>query len=268
MSASSSVNGGDTVRGVTAVQFTGRNYEIAWPLRITPRGGVIDGGQCNTDGMANSRDTPMRVALTNDFELVVAGLARLLEPFAQQVKVVDEPVRGAKVAEPVDLALFDTFGHPGSGLDEINRLRADANVARIAVFTWQFEHGVVVRAINAGVVGYLSKNLNAKALVDAMLRIGAGEVVISDDPITDRHGTAGRDWPGKRYELSERESEVLVLIAEGLSNAEIATTLYLSPNSVKTHIRNAYRKLEVTTRAQAVRAVLERHMTRRPVLTP
>ena len=146
----------------------------------------------------------MRVALTNDFELVVAGLARLLKPFAQQVKVVDEALRGAKVAEPVDLALFDTFGHPGSGLDEIKRLRADTNVARIAVFTWQ---------------------------------------------------------------LSERESEVLVLIAEGLSNAEIANTLYLSPNSVKTHIRNAYRKLEVTTRAQAVRAVLERHMTRRPVLT-
>ncbi len=216
--------------------------------------------------MTDSPNTPMRVALTNDFELVVAGLARLLEPFAQQVTVVDEPLRGAKVAEPVDLALFDTFGHPGSGLDEINRLRADTNVARIAVFTWQFEHGVVARAMSAGVAGYLSKNLSANALVDSMLRIGAGEVVISDDPITDRHSTAGRDWPGKLYELSERESEVLVLIAEGLSNTEIAATLYLSPNSVKTHIRNAYRKLEVTTRAQAVRAVLERHMTRRSAL--
>ena len=216
--------------------------------------------------MTDSPNTPMRVALINDFELVVAGLARLLEPFAQQVTVVDEPLRGAKVSEPVDLALFDTFGHPGSGLDEINRLRADTNVARIAVFTWEFEHGVVARAMSAGVAGYLSKNLSANALVDSMLRIGAGEVVISDDPITDRHSTAGRDWPGKPYELSERESEVLVLIAEGLSNTEIAATLYLSPNSVKTHIRNAYRKLEVTTRAQAVRAVLERHMTRRSAL--
>ena len=206
---------------------------------------------------------PVRIALTNDFELVVAGLDRLLAPFTDQVLVVAEPLRGADVDRSVDLALFDTFGHPSTGFDEIRRLRADPDVHRIAVFTWQFDPGVVQQALSMGVGGYLSKNLSAVNLVDAILRVCAGEVVDSNDPATDHHGPPGRDWPGKNHRLSEREGEVMVLIAEGLSNAEIAATMYLSANSVKTHIRNAYRKLEVTTRSQAVRAVLDRGMTRR-----
>jgi DNA-binding CsgD family transcriptional regulator len=81
---------------------------------------------------------------------------------------------------------------------------------------------------------------------------------------SDHHST-GRDWPGRAEGLSERESEVVILIAEGHTNAEIAAALHLSVNSVKTHVRSAYRKLDVERRSQAVRKVVDLGLARRAV---
>jgi DNA-binding NarL/FixJ family response regulator len=206
---------------------------------------------------------PIRVALTNDFELVVAGLARMLDGFDDRVDVVDTSIHGQEVDRRVDVALFDTFGHMSNGIDEIERLVKEPSVHRVAVFTWQFEPSLVDRALAMGCTGYLSKALDAGQLVTALERVARGHQVVSDDPLLDRHTSPERSWPGRADGLSERESEVLVLIAEGLSNLEIAQSLNISPNSVKAHIRSGYRKLGVATRAQAVRAVLDRNMVRR-----
>ncbi|MGZ6999181.1 MAG: helix-turn-helix transcriptional regulator [Acidimicrobiia bacterium] len=208
-------------------------------------------------------EQPVRTALTNDFELVVAGLARMLAPYADRVQIVDLSVRGEGVDRRVDVALFDTFGHPGNGIEQVRRLVADPDVGRVALFTWQFDPVIVDRMTALGCTGYLSKALDASALVGALERIASGHRVVSVDPMLDRHTDGLRDWPGRADGLSGRESEVLVLIAEGLSNLDIAEALFLSPNSIKSHIRAAYRKLGVTTRAQAVRAVLDRGMVRR-----
>jgi len=207
--------------------------------------------------------SPVRVAICNDFELVVAGLARMLDGFRDRISVVDMSVRGDDVDRRVDVALFDTFGHAGSGLDQIERLVKEPCVHRVAVFTWQFDPSLADRALALGCTGYLSKALDADQLVQALERIARGHQIVSDDPMLDRHTSADRTWPGRADGLSERESEVLVLIAEGLSNLDIARSLSISPNSVKAHIRSGYRKLGVSTRAQAVRAVLERNMVRR-----
>jgi len=207
--------------------------------------------------------TPVRVALTNDFELVVAGLARMLAAFPDRVEVLDTAVQGEGIDRRVDVALFDTFGHVGTGFEEIERLVKDPDIHRVAVFTWQFDRALVDRALALGCTGYLSKALDADQLVQALERIARGHQIVSDDPMLDRHTSADRTWPGRAEGLSERESEVLVLIAEGLSNLDIARSLSISPNSVKAHIRSGYRKLGVSTRAQAVRAVLERNMVRR-----
>jgi DNA-binding NarL/FixJ family response regulator len=206
---------------------------------------------------------PIRVAITNDFELVVAGLTRMLDEFDDRIAVVDTSIQGDGVDRRVDVALFDTFGHAGSGLDEIRRLVDEPAVRRVAVFTWQFDAGFVDRALALGCTGYLSKALNRQALVDALVQVARGHQIVSDDPLLDRHTDAERGWPGRSDGVSERESEILVLIAEGLSNVDIAQSLNISPNSVKAHIRSGYRKLGVATRAQAVRAVLERDMVRR-----
>ena len=79
----------------------------------------------------------------------------------------------------------------------------------------------------------------------------AGEIVVSDTPGRERPVT-GLDWPGRGEGLTERESEVLALITQGRNNAEVAGMTYLSPNTVKSYIRNIYRKIGVSSRTQAV----------------
>ncbi len=214
----------------------------------------------NTVSVSKSR--PIRVALTNDFELVIAGLTNVLAKFPDRVHVRDTAIRGGSVEAEVDVALFDTFAHAGHGFDEIGRLLRDPDVRRVAVYTWEFDPAMVQRALDIGVTGYLSKSLRGPDLVDALEAIAMGRQTVSVDPESDRHTPAERDWPGHREGLSEREAEILILIAEGLSNADIVDSLHISLNSVKTHVRNAYRKLGVETRAQAVRAVLDRGMIR------
>jgi DNA-binding NarL/FixJ family response regulator len=209
--------------------------------------------------------TPVQVALANDFEIVVLGLARLLHPYEDRVRVVDVVVRGEPVADPVDVVLFDVFAHADLGFNDLDALIDDPHVTYLAIFTWQLDDLTVRRGFNQGVSGYLTKNLSAADLVDGIERIAAGEHVVLGHPSTAHRAPPARDWPGRAEGLSERESEIIILIAEGHSNAEIAASLYLSPNSIKTHIRNAYRKLAVTRRAQAVRSALDLGITRRAV---
>jgi DNA-binding NarL/FixJ family response regulator len=118
------------------------------------------------------------------------------------------------------------------------------------VYTWALDPRLVETAVARGAAGYLSKALPGARLADALERIAAGEVVIS--AAGSRTAAAGLDWPGRSEGLSERESEVLALITQGHSNADIARLMYLSINSIKSHIRSAYRKIGVATRTQAV----------------
>jgi DNA-binding NarL/FixJ family response regulator len=88
-------------------------------------------------------------------------------------------------------------------------------------------------------------------LVAALEAVHAGEMVVSDVPTRGR-SAVGTDWPGRGEGLSDRESEILALITQGKSNAEVAALTYLSPNTVKSYIRTIYRKIAVGSRTQAV----------------
>jgi DNA-binding NarL/FixJ family response regulator len=122
---------------------------------------------------------------------------------------------------------------------------------RVAVYTWNFHPDLVTRARDLGVSGYLSKALTARELVGALEAVHSGEVVVSESPPRSR--TLGSlDWPGRTEGLTDRESEVLALITQGMSNAEIAELTFLSPNTVKSYIRTLYRKIDADSRTQAV----------------
>ena len=110
---------------------------------------------------------------------------------------------------------------------------------------------LIASARQHGAHGYLSKTLPARELVAALEAAHAGEVVISDVPPRGR-SAVGLDWPGRGEGLSDRESEILALITQGKSNAEVAKLTYLSPNTVKSYIRTIYRKIDVGSRTQAV----------------
>ncbi|GCD90031.1 response regulator transcription factor [Nocardioides sp. LS1] len=191
---------------------------------------------------------PLRIAVLNDYELVVAGIAAVLGPFSDRVVVVELDSRMPVVSD-VDIVLYDTFGQVQGDALDVEEL-VPHGAARLVVFSWNLDPGLIERAVSHGVAGYLSKGLSGEEIVDALERIAAGERVLPD-PATRADEDFGR-WPGDTVGLSARESEMLALIVRGLPNKEIATRAGLSINSVKTYIRTAYRKIGVTTRAQAV----------------
>jgi len=198
--------------------------------------------------MTSARERPVRVAVVNDYELVVVGVAALLQPFSDRVAVV-ELDSGLPVMTEVDVVLYDTFGQAqGDGLD-LDVLRDDGG-AKVAIFSWNVQPELVNRSLELGASAYLTKGMDAASLVQAIEDVHDGKLVVPSG-VAVRDKVAG-DWPGKAFGLSAREAEIIALITQGLSNQEIAQRSYLSINSVKTYIRTAYRKMGVASRSQAV----------------
>ena len=193
---------------------------------------------------------PIRVAIVNDYEIVVAGVAAMLAPHHDRVNVV-ELDSGLPVLSDVDVILYDTFSQvQGAGVD-LEDLVRDSD-ARVVIFSWTLLVGVVRKAIDRGACGFLSKGLSAEEIVAAIEAVHEGETVGPRDSAAGIESPEAGDWPGREHGLSARESEVLALITQGLSNQEIAERTYLSINSVKTYIRTGYRKIGVARRSQAV----------------
>jgi DNA-binding NarL/FixJ family response regulator len=196
-----------------------------------------------------STPAPLRVAVVNDYEMVVAGVAAMLAQHPDRVQVV-ELDSGVPVVSDVDVILYDTFGQvQGDGVDLEDLVHGTD--ARVVIFSWNVQPDLVERAIRRGASGYLSKGITTEQMVSAIEDVHAGKIVMPETEESVDSGAAG-EWPGRAQGLTAREAEVLALITQGLSNQEIADRSYLSINSVKTYIRTAYRKIGVTRRAQAV----------------
>lgn len=192
---------------------------------------------------------PIRVAVVNDYEIVVAGVAAMLAPHRDRIHVV-ELDSSLPVISDVDVILYDTFAAvQGDGVDLDVLVRGGE--ARVVIFSWNVQPELVRAAVARGAAGYLSKGLDAEQVVAGIEAVHRGETVTPLDVEIEDRAAAG-EWPGRELGLTARESEVLALITQGLSNQEIAERTYLSINSVKTYIRTAYRKIEVTRRSQAV----------------
>ncbi|MDF9717466.1 response regulator transcription factor [Nocardioides sp. ChNu-153] len=191
---------------------------------------------------------PLRLALVNDYEVVVAGLVRLLEPYDAQVRIV-EAAAGERVGADADVVLFDTFAQPWGGV----RLEDVAEPGTpVVAYTWDDRDEVRAEALTWGAVACVPKSVGAEELVDLLERVRAGAVPGVVPAGTASRPLRARGWPGMEHGLTERESEVLALLAAGRSNTEIAAALHLSINSVKTYLRHAYRKAGVNRRSQAV----------------
>ena len=202
--------------------------------------------------MTASRSTgrALTVALVDDYDVVLAGVANMLEGYRDRV-VIAEIDANTSLSDQVDIALYDSFAQPESDRDEISVLIDNPRARRVVVYSWNFHPDLIRSAREMGVRGYLSKTLSARELVESLEAVHAGEVVISDPPARAR-SAPGLDWPGRREGLTDREAEILALITQGKSNAEVAALTYLSPNTVKSYIRSTYRKIGVASRTQAV----------------
>lgn len=188
-----------------------------------------------------------RVAVVNDYEIVLRGLAAMLRPFRDRIEVVELDIEHSP-DQTVDVVLFDTYGHPRFGLDRVADLARDPHVGAVAVYTWSFAPERLDAARAAGASGVLAKSMPAEALVDALQQIAhKGEFVSA------RFGRSVRQpWPGYDLGLTLRESEVALFLAQGLRNRDIASALWVSENTVKTHLKSIFQKASVTSRAEAI----------------
>jgi len=193
---------------------------------------------------------PLRVALVDDYDVVVIGLAHLFDPYRDRI-VIAELDTNRPVTDDVDVVLYDSFAQPEADHADIDVLVANPRARRVVVYTWNFHPALVDSALARGASGYLSKTLPARELVTSIEAIAGGEVIVSDAPARLRP-PVGLDWPGRSEGLTDREAEVLALITQGKTNVEIAAVMYLSINTVKSYIRSAYRRIGVTTRSHAI----------------
>lgn len=197
-----------------------------------------------------ARHPPIRVALVDDYDVVLLGLAQMLDQYRDRV-IIAEIDTNEPLKDIVDIVLYDSFAQPESDHDEISVLVANPRARRVVLYTWNFHPDLIRTARQQGVHGYLSKTLPARDLVAALEAVHAGQVIVSDPPPRAR-STGGLNWPGRGEGLTDRESEILALITQGKSNAEVAALTFLSPNTVKSYIRTIYRKIDVASRTQAV----------------
>jgi NarL family two-component system response regulator LiaR len=189
----------------------------------------------------------LRLAIVDDYAVVIAGVAAFLA--AEHIDVV-ETGASEPVISDVDIVLYDTFAQvQGTGLDLEDFVRDSG--AKVVIYSWNLDRRLIEQAIAGGASGYLSKVLTGPEIVAALKRVMSGEIVILPGRNETSRGGAG-DWPGRSAGLTPREAEIMALITQGLTNQEIAERAFLSINSVKTYIRSAYRKINVTRRSQAV----------------
>ena len=209
--------------------------------------------------------TRPRVAVVNDYEVVVAGLAAILEPFSDRVDVAAAFLIDDPLSEHVDIALYDTFGREGLEEVQLSKLLHRPEVERVAVYSFNFDDDSVHAALDAGASAYLSKATPASELADQLVRVADGERVIGGLHGPSRSGRDDRGWPGRDLGLSEREAEVVALAALGRRNSQIAEALYVSVDTVKTHLARSFRKLGVHNRTE-LSALIHRRQSFRRVL--
>ncbi len=202
---------------------------------------------------------PIDVVVVNDYQIIVEGLASMLKPFSDRLRVRQRMLIGDDVdGAPVHLALFDTYGRAGVAEPALRTLLDDDDIQHIAVFSLEFAPPLLAAARSLGVRSFISKALSAEEIAEAAVRAARGEAVVelpADGAAVDG-GDAERRWPGRGDGLTERESQALVLLAEGLTNAEIGEALFVNVETVRSRLKQAYRKLGLRNRSQATAYVV------------
>jgi two-component system, NarL family, response regulator LiaR len=201
---------------------------------------------------------PITVLLVDDHEMVRRGVRAFLET-QPDISVVaeagsgEEAVRLAAEHAP-DVALMDLIMPGMDGVEATRRLTTRSPRTSVVMLTSYHDDEHVFPAIRAGALSYVLKEIGPGELADAVRKAAAGEAVlhprVAARVVRELHG-ARRDEPNAFRELSDRELEVLKLIADGLNNAEIAARLYVSEKTVKSHVSNILGKLHLADRTQA-----------------
>jgi two-component system response regulator DevR len=202
---------------------------------------------------------PLTLLIVDDHEVVRQGLVALLgrRPEFQVVGeagTVADAVAAARRFQP-DLVVMDVRLPDGSGIEACREIRAEMPETRVVILTSYPDEDAVLSAIIAGASGYLLKQVRARDLVAALEAVGRGESLL-DPAVTGRvlervRRIATADQPDELAQLTSQERKILLLVAEGKTNKEIAAEVFLSDKTVKNYVSSILAKLNLERRAQA-----------------
>jgi DNA-binding NarL/FixJ family response regulator len=211
--------------------------------------------------------TQLRLLVVDDHEVVRQGLVAMLErrPNFQVVAeagTVAESIEMARRHKP-DLVVMDVRLPDGSGIEACREIRAELPDTRVVILTSYPDEEAVFSAIVAGASGYLLKQVRGRDLVAALESVGRGESLL-DPAVTEkvlervrRIATGGAT--DELAQLTAQEQKILLLVAEGKTNKEIAAEVFLSDKTVKNYVSSILSKLNLQRRAQAAAFVAKRH---------
>jgi Response regulator containing a CheY-like receiver domain and an HTH DNA-binding domain len=218
----------------------------------------------------------MRVLLADDHALFRAGIASLLRAWG--LEVVGEAANGFEALELTrrlrpDLVLMDIGMPDCNGLEATRLIKAEFPDTRIVMVTVSDGDEDLFEAVKSGAEGYLLKDMSADDLERTLEAVASGEPALSPGlatKILDEFARLARVGPAKEPEeaLTPRERDVLQMVAEGATNREIATALFVSENTVNFHMKNILRKLHLKNRTQAAAYAVRRGVAEPPADLP
>ena len=211
---------------------------------------------------------PLRLLVVDDHEVVREGLVALLsrrEDFqvVAEAGTMAEALAAARRFEP-DLVIMDVRLPDGSGIEACREIRAELPATRVVMLTSYPDEEAVLSAILAGASGYLLKQVRGRDLVSALEAVGRGDSLL-DPAVTERvlervRRVANGDERDELSDLTAQERKILLLVADGKTNKEIASDVFLSDKTVKNYVSSILSKLNLQRRAQAAAFVAKRRM--------
>ena len=213
-------------------------------------------------------ERPLRLLVVDDHEVVRQGLVSLLDRRAgfevvAQAGSVAESIALATRHEP-DLVIMDVRLPDGSGIEACREIRAARPETRVVMLTSYPDEEAVLSAIIAGASGYLLKQIRGRDLVTALEAVGRGESLL-DSAVTEKvlervRRMASGGATDELADLTTQERKILLLVADGMTNKEIAAEVFLSDKTVKNYVSSILSKLNLQRRTQAAAFVAKHHL--------
>lgn len=216
--------------------------------------------------MQGAMASKIEIVIADDHGLIRQGLKRLLQE-NDHFNVIGEAANGAQTIDLVkelepDVLITDIFMPELTGIEVAKMLKEQNSTTAVLVISASFDEEHVFQSYQKGAMGYIFKGANEKLIISAVERVARGELFYSQlvmNILAKKHHSKNNLTP-LPDELTQRESQILKLLADGVTNKEIAYQLHLSTRTVDAHRRNIMEKLNVNNSAQLIRVGIEKNL--------